>query len=72
MNTLTQDAEEFQRNVLAIARQSFEDKDQQIRELQNRLELLEGLVTRLSAPRPQTQAQPERAQRPAPRRWSVR
>jgi len=73
MNTLEQDATEFRLNSLAIAEQSLRDKDKQIQELRNRVEILENLLTRLSSQRvPLPQAQPQGPLTPAPRRWSVR
>jgi hypothetical protein len=70
-NTIERDAEEFRLNVLAIAGQSLKDKERKIQELQGRLDLLEGVLTRVSGQRV-PQAQPAETVRPAPRRWSVR
>jgi hypothetical protein len=58
---------------LEIARQSIEDRDRRIWELQKRVELLEGMLNRLGSqgfgvPQPQ----PLPAYRNAPRRWSVK
>ena len=67
------DATEVLVNQLAIARQSIEDRDRRIWELEKRAELLEGMLNRLAAqrsgvPAPQPQLQPKLAQR----RWTVR
>jgi hypothetical protein len=56
-----------------IIRQSFEDKNKRISELEQRIEILEGMLNRASAfqggfPQPQ----PLPAIRQSPRRWSVR
>jgi hypothetical protein len=67
------DATEVLVNQLGIARQSIEDRDRRIWELQKKVELLETMLNRLAAQRngvPAPQAQP--AQKPAPRRWAVR
>lgn len=57
----------------AIIRQSLEDKDRRIWELEQKVELLEGMLNRAAAlgnrfPVPQ----PMPAIKAAPRRWSVR
>ena len=56
---------------LAIARQSIEDRDRRIWELQKKVELLEGMLNRaaaLAGRLPQPQPLPTLQQR----RWSVR
>jgi hypothetical protein len=58
---------------LDIARQSIEDRDRCIWELQKKVELLEGMLNRLAAQQcglPQPQPLP--AIKNLPRRWSVR
>lgn len=58
---------------LAIARESIEQRDETIKDLQRRVELLEGFLNRLGAQRtgvPAPQLQP--AAKASPRRWSVR
>ena len=70
---LEQDAEEFRLNLLEIARQSLEVKDRKIEDLLRKVELLEGMLNRVSAQQynqPQPQLLP--ALRHQPRRWSVR
>ena len=67
------DATEVLVSQLAIARQSIEDRDRRIWELEKRAELLEGMLNRLAAhrsgvPAPQPQLQPTHKQR----RWAVR
>jgi hypothetical protein len=60
---------------LEILRQSLEDRDRRIWELEKKVELLEGMldrVSRLRAAYPQPQLQPLPALRPVPRRWSVK
>jgi len=60
-------------NQLEIARQSIEDRDRRIWELQKRVELLETMLNRLAAQRsgvPAPQAQP--AYKAVPKRWTVR
>ncbi len=66
-------AEEVLVNQLAIARQSIEDRDARILDLQRKVELLETMLNRLASQRygvPSPQPQP--SLRPAPKRWSVR
>jgi len=71
--TIEQDAEEFRLNSLEIARQSLAEKDARMQTLLTRIEVLEGFISRVSAqPQLQPQAQPARARKSAPRRWSVR
>jgi type II secretory pathway component PulJ len=58
-------------NQLAIARQSIEDRDRRIWELQKRVELLEQMLNqaatqRFGVPAPQT------SPRPLPKRWAAR
>ncbi len=60
-------------NQLDIARQSIQDRDRTIWELQKRVELLEQMLNQLAArqtgvPVPQAQA----AYKPVPRRWTLR
>jgi hypothetical protein len=60
-------------NQLAIARQSIEDRDRRIWELERRAELLEGMLNRLAArlngvPAPQ----PQPTSKALPKRWAVR
>jgi hypothetical protein len=60
-------------NQLDIARQSIEDRDRRIWELQKRVELLEGMLNRLAAQRSGVPApQPQPAYKTVPRRWTVR
>ncbi len=59
-------------NQLAIARQSIEDRDARILDLQRKVEVLETMLNRLAAQRsgvPAPQPQPLRS---SPKRWSVR
>ena len=59
-------------NELEILRQSLEDRDRRIQELEKKAEILENLLTRAASVRvqyPQPQAQ---KLAPAPKRWSVR
>lgn len=72
MNTIDA-ADELLANSLAIARQSIDDRDKRIEDLQRRVELLEGFLNRLGAqqygvPAPQLQPAPKGA----PKRWAVR
>jgi hypothetical protein len=60
-------------NELAILRESLQERNQRVRELETKVELLEGMLNRLSAlqgglPQPQ----PLPALRTVPRRWAVR
>jgi len=60
-------------NQLAIARQSIEDRDRRIWELQKRAEILEGMLNRQASqqygvPTPQ----PQLAPKVLPKRWAVR
>lgn len=60
---------------LEILRQSLEDRDRRIWELEKKVELLEGMLNRMASARvgyPTPQLQPLPPHRPAPRRWSVR
>jgi hypothetical protein len=60
-------------NQLAIARQSIEDRDRRIWELQKRAELLEGMLNRLAATQNGVPApQPQLAVKGLPKRWAVR
>ena len=66
-------AEEVLVNQLDIARQSIEDRDRRIGQLQIRVELLETMLNRLAAQRSGVPApQPQPAYKAAPRRWTVR
>ena len=72
MNTI-EATDEILVNQLAIARQSIEDRDRRIGDLQIRVELLEGMLNRLAAQRTGVPApQPQPAYKTAPRRWAVR
>jgi hypothetical protein len=67
------DIDEVIVNQLAVARQSIEERDQKIWELQTRVELLENLLNRLGSQSygvPSPQLQP--IAKPAPKRWSIR
>ncbi len=58
---------------LDIARQSIEDRDKRIGDLLIRVEMLETMLNRLAAQRSGVPVpQPQQANRPAPRRWTVR
>ncbi len=60
---------------LEILKQSLEQKDKRIWELEKKVELLEGMLNRVAALRgafPQPQPQPLPAYRNVPKRWSVR
>jgi hypothetical protein len=66
-------AEEVLVNQLDIARQSIQDRDRRIGDLQIRVEMLEGMLNRLAAQRSGVPApQPQPAYKTAPRRWAVR
>ncbi len=68
-----EDVQDVLADQLAIARQSIEDRDTRIQDLQRKIELLETMLNRLAAQRygvPAPQTQP--LQRQAPRRWTVR
>ena len=70
---INQALDEVLANQLDIARQSIEDRDKRIWELQKRVELLEQMLNRAAAQQfgvPAPQAQP--AYRTAPRRWTIR
>ena len=70
---ITQIADELVTNQLAIARQSIEERDRRIWELQKRVELLEQMLNRAAAQQygvPAPQAQP--SFKGVPRRWTVR
>ncbi len=59
-------------NEQEILRQSLEDKDKRIWELEKRVEILEDMLNRAGSVRiPYPQPQPQRLPQ-APRRWSVR
>jgi len=67
------DATEVLVSQLDIARQSIQDRDRRIWELQKKVELLESILNRLAAQRygvPAPQAQT--AHKPVPKRWAVR
>ncbi len=71
MNTL-EALDEVLVSQLDIARQSIQDRDTRILDLQKRVELLEEMLNRLAAQRtgvPAPQAQPARG---LPKRWVVR
>jgi len=68
---ITQAAAEVVANQLAIARQSIEDRDRRIWELQKRVELLEQMLNRAAAQRFGVPA-PQPSSRPLPRRWAVK
>ena len=56
-----------------ILRQSLEEKDRRIWELQKRVEILEDMLNRAASVRVQyPQPQPQRLPASAPRRWSVK
>jgi hypothetical protein len=60
-------------NELDILRQSLEDKDKRVWELEKRVELLEGMLNHTAAFQGRLpQPQPLPAIRTQPRRWSVR
>lgn len=70
---INQALDEVLANQLNIARQSIEDRDKRIWELQKRVELLEQMLNHAAAQRfgvPAPQAQP--AYKAAPRRWTIR
>jgi hypothetical protein len=70
---IEQAATEVLVNQLDIARQSIEDRDRRIWELQKRVELLEQMLNRAASQQygvPAPQAQP--AYKAVPRRWTVR
>ncbi len=68
-----EDVDEVVANQLAVARQSIEERDVTILDLQKKVELLETMLNRLAAQRYGVPApQPQPLQRPAPRRWTVR
>ncbi len=72
MNTI-EATDEILVNQLGIARQSIEDRDRRIWELQKRVELLEGMLNRLAAQRTGVPApQPQPAYKAVPRRWTIR
>lgn len=71
--TIEDAAEELVINQLDIARQSLDQKDRQIWELQRRVELLEEMLNRAAAQRQGFPVpQPMPAIKPAPRRWAVK
>jgi hypothetical protein len=70
---IEQAATEIIVNQLAVARQSIEDRDKLIWELQKRVELLEQMLNRAASQRygvPAPQTQP--ALKGIPRRWAIR
>jgi len=70
---ITDIAEEVLAYQLDIARQSIEDRDRRISELQIRVEMLESMLNRLAAQRSGVPGpQPQPAYKAAPRRWTVR
>ncbi len=71
--TIEDAARENKLAELEIVRQSFDDKNKRIWELEKKVELLEGLLNRSTAVQANfPQPQPLPAVRPAPRRWTVR
>ena len=73
MNTIDV-TDEIVANQLEIARQSIEERDKKIGDLLVRVDLLEGVLNRMTqrAGVPVPQLAPKIAPRPAPRRWAVR
>ena len=74
--SLEQDLQELRLAEQEIARQSLEDKDRRILELESKVEVLEGMLNRLATqraayPQPLPQPLPTFKQQP-PKRWSVR
>ena len=72
---IDQAAREIKLAELDILRQSLEDKNRRIWELEKKVELLETMLNRMASirvpyPQPLPQRLPEH--RPAPRRWSVK
>jgi hypothetical protein len=70
---IEQAAAELVVNQLAIAKQSIEDRDRRIWELQKRVDLLEQMLNRAAAQQfgvPAPQAQP--TFKAVPKRWTVR
>lgn len=57
-------------NEQAIAKQSLEDKNEKIKDLQKEVSTLRDLLGGLMRT-PQPQAAPQKRGQPAPRRWSV-
>ncbi len=57
---------------LEILRQSLEDRDKRIQELEKKAEILENLLTRAASVRVQYPQPLPQALAPAPRRWSVK
>jgi len=73
MNLDEDAARENKLNELDILRQSLEDKDRRIAELEKKAEILEGLLTRAASVRVQyPQPLPQKLPAAAPRRWGVR
>ena len=71
--TIEDAATEVLVSQLAIARQSIEDRDRRIWELQKKVEILEAMLNRLAAQRNGVPAsQPQLAAKPLPKRWAVR
>ena len=72
---IEQAARENKLAELEILRQSLEDKNRRIWELEKKIELLEGMLNRMASirvPYPQPHFQPLPPLRPAPRRWSAK
>ena len=70
---IEQAATEVLVNQLDIARQSIEDRDRRIWELQKRVELLEQMLNRAASQRYGVPApQPQPAGKALPKRWTVR
>jgi len=70
---IDQAATEVLVNQLEIARQSIEDRDRNIWELQKRVELLEQMLNRAAAQQSGVPApQPQPAYKTVPRRWTIR
>ena len=60
-------------NELEILRQSLEDRDRRIQELEKKAEILENLLTRAASVRVQyPQPLAQRLPAAAPRRWNVK
>lgn len=68
---IAQAAAEVVANQLAIARQSIEDRDRIIWELQKRVELLEQMLNRAATQRYGVPA-PQLSPKPLPKRWAAR
>ena len=70
---IEQAARENKLAELEILRQSLEDRDRRIWELEKRTEILEDMLNRAASVRVQyPQPQPQKLPAAAPRRWSVK